>query len=76
MRCLEDGIVSRATDLDMALIFGVGFPPFRGGALRYLDNMGADVFCAKADRYSALGPLYQPTDKLRALAANGGSLFD
>ncbi len=76
VRCLEDGIVSCATDLDMALIFGIGFPPFRGGALRYLDNMGAQVFCEKADQYSALGELYQPTDKLRELASNNGSLFD
>lgn len=76
VRCLEDGIASSATDLDMALIFGVGFPLFRGGALRYLDNLGAKIFCDKADQYAELGPLYQPTEKLRDLAANAGSIFD
>ncbi|MBN4055185.1 fatty acid oxidation complex subunit alpha FadB, partial [bacterium AH-315-K03] len=40
VRCLEQGIASSANDIDMALIFGVGFPPFKGGALRYLENMG------------------------------------
>jgi 3-hydroxyacyl-CoA dehydrogenase/enoyl-CoA hydratase/3-hydroxybutyryl-CoA epimerase/enoyl-CoA isomerase len=76
IRCLEDNIASCATDLDMALIFGVGFPLFRGGAIRYVENMGLQVFCDKADTYAELGPLYQATEKLRQLAANGGSLFD
>lgn len=75
VRCLEQGIANSATDIDMALIYGVGFPPFRGGALRYLDNMGIKAFCEKADQYAELGPLYQPTDKLRELAESGGSLF-
>ena len=33
VRCLEDGIVESAADADMGLIYGIGFPPFRGGAL-------------------------------------------
>jgi 3-hydroxyacyl-CoA dehydrogenase/enoyl-CoA hydratase/3-hydroxybutyryl-CoA epimerase/enoyl-CoA isomerase len=73
--CLEDGIAGSATELDMALIYGIGFPPFRGGAIRYVENIGLAAFCEKADRYAALGPLYQPSDKLRQLAAAKGSLF-
>lgn len=76
IRCLEDGIADDATDLDMALVFGVGFPPFRGGAIRYVENMGLTAFCEMADQYDRFGELYQPTDKLRALAAAGGSLFE
>lgn len=76
IRCLEDNIASCATDLDMALIFGVGFPPFIGGAIRYVENMGLQAFCDKADAYAELSPLYQATEQLRQLAANGGSLFD
>ncbi|MEE8056583.1 MAG: fatty acid oxidation complex subunit alpha FadB [Pseudomonadales bacterium] len=76
VRCLEDGIAGSATDLDMALIFGVGFPPFRGGALRYLDNIGNQAFCDRADQYVDQGPLYHPTQKLRELAQSGGSLFE
>jgi 3-hydroxyacyl-CoA dehydrogenase/enoyl-CoA hydratase/3-hydroxybutyryl-CoA epimerase/enoyl-CoA isomerase len=73
--CLEDGIAGSANELDMALIYGIGFPPFRGGAIRYVENIGLAAFCEKADRYAALGPLYQPSEKLRQLAAAKGSLF-
>lgn len=76
IRCLEDNIADSAIDLDMALIYGVGFPPFRGGAIRYIENMGLSTFCDMADKYSELGPLYQPTDKLRELAKSGGSFFE
>ncbi|ARN76020.1 fatty acid oxidation complex subunit alpha FadB [Oceanicoccus sagamiensis] len=75
IRCLEADIVSSATDLDMALIFGVGFPPFKGGAIRFVENMGLAAFVEKADQYKELGPLYHPTDTLRDLAANNGSMF-
>lgn len=74
--CLEAGIAANATELDMALIYGVGFPPFRGGAIRYVENMGLQAFCNKADQYADLGPLYQPSEHLRQLAANNDSLIN
>ena len=69
VRCLEDGIVDSAAEADMGLIYGIGFPPFRGGALRYIDAMGVDSFCQLADRFAGLGNLYKPTEKLREMAA-------
>ena len=75
VRCLEEGIADCATDLDMALIFGVGFPVFRGGALRYIDNTGLQAFCDKAEKYADLGELYRPTEKLKAMAANGETIY-
>jgi len=69
VRCLEDGIVESPIEADMGLILGLGFPTFRGGALRYIDSLGTAQFCQIADKYSALGPLYQPTEKLRQMAA-------
>jgi len=75
VRCLEDGIVNTAAEADMGLIFGIGFPPFRGGALRYIDSMGLDNFCAMADKYADLGPLYHPTDGLREMAKAGKKFF-
>lgn len=75
VRCLEDGIVETAAEADMGLIYGIGFPPFRGGALRYIDTMGVAEFVALADSYAELGALYQPTDKLREMAKNGQSFF-
>lgn len=67
-RCLEDDIVSTAAEVDMGLVYGIGFPPFRGGVLRYVDKMGLDAFCARADKYKDLGPLYHPTTKMRDMA--------
>ena len=70
VRCLEDGIVGTPAEADMALIYGIGFPPFRGGALRYIDATGVAEFVSLADSLAAeLGPLYAPTDKLREMAS-------
>jgi len=71
VRCLEDGIVDTAAEADMGLVLGLGFPRFRGGALRYLECQGLAAFCALADAHAALGPLYHPTATLRAMAAAG-----
>lgn len=38
--CLEEGIVDNAQYLDMAMVMGTGFPPFRGGLLKYADSLG------------------------------------
>ncbi len=79
VRCLEDGIAASATDADLALIYGIGFPPFRGGALHYIDDFGIDKFVARADELAAtagpLKPMYQSTEKLREMAANGDAFF-
>ena len=74
-RCLEEGIVSSAAELDMGLVLGIGFPPFKGGALHYMDGIGLSRFCEMADRYSHLGPLYQPTEKMLQMARTGESYF-
>ncbi|GLR65287.1 fatty acid oxidation complex subunit alpha FadB [Marinospirillum insulare] len=75
VRCLEDNIVGTPAEADMALIYGIGFPPFRGGALRYIDAMGVQAFVDLADSLADLGPLYAVTDKLRAKAANNESFY-
>lgn len=75
VRCLDEGIVSSPADADMGLIMGIGFPVFRGGAIRYIDQLGVAAFCELADRYAALGKLYQVTDSLRSMAANKHSFF-
>ncbi|OEY67391.1 fatty acid oxidation complex subunit alpha FadB [Marinobacter sp. X15-166B] len=75
VRCLEDGIVDTPAEVDLGLVYGIGFPPFRGGALRYIDDMGLDKFVALADEYAELGALYHPTDKLREMAENGQKFF-
>jgi len=74
-RCLEEGIVDTPNEADMGLIFGIGFPPFRGGACRYMDTVGMAEFVALCDKFADLGNLYKPTDRMREMAANGESYF-
>lgn len=75
IRCLEEGIVASAAEADMGLIYGLGFPPFRGGPLRYADTIGLTNFVALADKYAHLGEIYQVTDKTRAMAEAGQRFF-
>ena len=75
IRCLEEGIVATAAEADMGLIYGLGFPPFRGGPLRYVDTIGLANFVALADKYAHLGEIYQVTDKTRAMAASGAVFY-
>ncbi len=75
LRCLDENIVSCPEDADMGLIMGIGFPVFRGGALRYIDQMGAKAFCEMADKFAHLGKLYEPTENIRKMAENGETFF-
>jgi len=74
-RCLEDDIVGTPAEVDMGLVYGLGFPPFRGGALRWVDRAGLADFCARADAMSDLGPLYQPTGRMREMATGGTTFY-
>jgi len=74
-RCVEEGIVASAAEADIGLIYGIGFPPFLGGAMNYMDQMGLAAFCDMADKYADLGLMYVPTDTMREMAANDGKYF-
>lgn len=54
-RCLEEGIVSRPDLLDLSLILGIGFPPFRGGLLRFADRIGAKRIVSKLQEFEQDG---------------------
>lgn len=75
IRCLEEGIVASAAEADMALLYGLGFPPFKGGIFRYIETMGLANFVALADKYADLGPVYQISDGVRKMAASNQSYF-
>jgi len=74
-RCLEDGIVGTPTELDMALIMGLGFPPFRGGLMRYVDRIGVGEIVKSAERCARLGALYAPTRQMTDLAKQGKGFY-
>jgi 3-hydroxyacyl-CoA dehydrogenase/enoyl-CoA hydratase/3-hydroxybutyryl-CoA epimerase/enoyl-CoA isomerase len=74
-RCLEDRIVGTPVEVDIGLVYGLGFPPFRGGVFRYADALGLKVLCEKAEKFSALGKLYEPTAQMRALAEAGRGFY-
>ena len=70
-RCLEDNIVETPMEVDMGLIYGLGFPPFRGGIFRWADNVGLNEIIQRAEKHSALGKVYEPTEQIRKKAQEG-----
>jgi 3-hydroxyacyl-CoA dehydrogenase/enoyl-CoA hydratase/3-hydroxybutyryl-CoA epimerase len=51
--CLEEKIVRRAREIDLCTVFGMGFPPFRGGILRYADTLGLPSVIEKLEKMYA-----------------------
>src|SRR5262249_15006708 len=74
-RVLEEGIVREPADVDMGLILGIGFPPFKGGILRWCDSQGAGAVVERLARYAPLGKRYQPTEMLTRMAQKGESFY-
>jgi 3-hydroxyacyl-CoA dehydrogenase/enoyl-CoA hydratase/3-hydroxybutyryl-CoA epimerase len=74
--CLEDEIVRDPARLDLAMIFGTGFPPFRGGLLRWADALGLGrVFTRLDDLSERLGPRFAPAERIRELANAGKGFY-
>ncbi|MFN2289077.1 MAG: 3-hydroxyacyl-CoA dehydrogenase NAD-binding domain-containing protein, partial [Chromatocurvus sp.] len=74
-RCLEDDIVGTPAEADMALIYGLGFPPFRGGIFRWIDSVGLDRIAEASKKFSELGKTYELTDGMRARLADGATYY-
>ncbi|MFH4680444.1 fatty acid oxidation complex subunit alpha FadB [Vibrio diabolicus] len=73
--CLQEGIIATPQEADMALVYGLGFPPFRGGVFRYLDSVGIAEYVEMAKQYAELGAMYQVPQMLIDMAAKGESFY-
>jgi 3-hydroxyacyl-CoA dehydrogenase/enoyl-CoA hydratase/3-hydroxybutyryl-CoA epimerase len=71
-RCLDEKIVDSASEVDLGMIMGTGFPPFRGGLLRYADSLGAKAIVEKLKKYQTrFGVRYEPSPALLEMAEKG-----
>jgi 3-hydroxyacyl-CoA dehydrogenase/enoyl-CoA hydratase/3-hydroxybutyryl-CoA epimerase len=74
-RCLEEGVLEHVHDGNIGSIFGIGFPAWAGGALQYVNHVGAKKFVKRADELAKkLGPRFAPPKLLRELAAKNKPL--
>ena len=74
-RTLEDGIVRDPRDIDLGLIFGLGFPPFKGGLMFWADSLGADRLMKMLEPLRDLGARMAPTALLIELAKTGKKFY-
>ncbi|MCA9260413.1 MAG: multifunctional fatty acid oxidation complex subunit alpha, partial [Planctomycetales bacterium] len=75
-RVLEEKIVRDPRDVDLGMIFGLGFPPFKGGLLYWADTVGAAQVIEWLRPLESLGKRMQPTSLLRQMAAGGRKFYD
>jgi 3-hydroxyacyl-CoA dehydrogenase/enoyl-CoA hydratase/3-hydroxybutyryl-CoA epimerase/3-hydroxyacyl-CoA dehydrogenase/enoyl-CoA hydratase/3-hydroxybutyryl-CoA epimerase/enoyl-CoA isomerase len=75
-RVLEDGIVNDVRDVDLGLILGIGFPPFKGGLFFWADTIGAGKIVEKLKQYAPLGKRFEPTAMLTKLAESEARFYD
>ncbi|WP_040502695.1 fatty acid oxidation complex subunit alpha FadJ [Idiomarina xiamenensis] len=74
--CLDEGIIRSARDGDIGAIFGIGFPPFRGGPFRYMDSLGIDTVLTQLQQWqSEHGEQFKPAEKLQQMAAAGERFY-
>lgn len=74
-RCLEEKIVATAQEVDMGLLLGLGFPPFRAGALKYADKFGISNLVEASKKYASLGNMYLPTEGILQMAKEKSTYY-
>lgn len=65
---LEERVVERPDDVDLAMVYGTGFPPFRGGLLRHADAEGIGAIVERLTRRHQEGAPSGPSGKLQRMA--------
>ncbi len=74
-RCLEDRVVTKPREIDMAVIHGFGFPPFRGGLLKYADHVGLKVVVSRLKDIYANSGLNTVSPLLERYVAEGRTFY-
>jgi len=76
VRCLQEGILRSSRDGDVGAVFGIGFPPFRGGPFRYVDSLGTErVVRALEGLNSDRAPRFAPAQLLIEMARGGRRFY-
>ncbi|RZC62245.1 hypothetical protein C5167_024007 [Papaver somniferum] len=74
-RLLHEGIVVKASDLDIAAVSGMGFPPYRGGIMFWADSLGSKYICSRLEEWTKMyGYFFKPSAYLDERAAKGAKL--
>jgi len=75
--CLQDGILDTALEGDIGAVFGLGFPPNRGGPFRFVDSVGADNVVGMLKKYEAVyGTAFTPCQLLQDMAKSGKKFYN
>ena len=73
---IEEGICDRPQDMDLAMVYGAGFPPYRGGVLRYADTWGlAKVSDKLVELEKRYGPRFKPAALIEDMAKSGKTFY-
>ncbi|MBW2460273.1 MAG: fatty acid oxidation complex subunit alpha FadJ [Deltaproteobacteria bacterium] len=76
IHCLCEGILRSPRDGDIGAIFGLGFPPFRGGPFRYVDAVGAPQVLERIEHYrDRYGARFEPAPLLVEKAKDGATFY-
>ncbi|MBW2203328.1 MAG: 3-hydroxyacyl-CoA dehydrogenase, partial [Deltaproteobacteria bacterium] len=73
---MEQGICDRPQDMDLAMIYGTGFPPYRGGILRYADKWGLkNVYDKLLELEKQYGIRFEPAETIKEMAESEKTFY-